>query len=84
MIMAALAAQDEYWPIKIARSDSHGYANLDHNALNPKEDQDVTQLERWEVILGGHLAAQLAPKDDSKTAFLQSIIDTTRTRGADT
>ena len=65
------AAQDEYFPITIARTDSQGYPNLDHNALNPKEDADIQQQERWEVILGGHLAYQLAPKDDSELSLCQ-------------
>ncbi|KAK3688392.1 transcription-silencing protein Clr2-domain-containing protein [Podospora appendiculata] len=68
--MANSTSQDdagpEYYPIHIARSDGRGYMNLDHNALNPKEDQDVQQLERWEVILAGHLQYQLAPKEDKK------------------
>lgn len=73
--MANSVAQDEYYPIKIHRTDSLGYANLDHNALNPKEDQDIQQLERWEVILGGHLANQLAPADESEfTWFLTSLL----------
>jgi hypothetical protein len=63
-------ANDDYYPIHIARSDGKGYANLDHNALSPKEDKDVTQLERWEVILAGHLMNQLGPRDESEqTAY---------------
>lgn len=67
--MASSAAQSdtsaEYWPIQIARSDGQGYQNLDHSPLAPNEDQDVTQLERWEVIVAGHLQNQIGPKDDS-------------------
>lgn len=37
----------------------------DHFAIDPNEDQDVAQLERWEVIIAGHLQNQLAPKGDS-------------------
>lgn len=72
-------ASPEYWPIHIARSDGvapsyaqawsdrdgHRGLNAPHRALIPDEDQDVTQLERWEVIVAGHLQLQLAPKDDS-------------------
>ncbi|KAL2153385.1 hypothetical protein VTH82DRAFT_4540 [Thermothelomyces myriococcoides] len=59
-------AATDYWPIHIARSDGQGYPNLDHSALNPSEDQDVTQQERWEVIVAGHLQNQVGPKDDKK------------------
>ncbi|KAK4208450.1 transcription-silencing protein Clr2-domain-containing protein [Rhypophila decipiens] len=64
--MANKAAEDEYYPVKIHRTDSTGYSNLDHNALNPKEDQDIQQQERWEVILGGHLTNQVAPPDEKR------------------
>lgn len=64
--MANANAQDEYYPIHIARSDGQGYAGLDHRALKPDDDEDMKQLERWEVIIAGHLSYQLAPKDDSK------------------
>lgn len=70
--MAASASQSdagtEYWPIHITRSDGRDYGHeLDsaHAALNPNEDQDVAQLERWEVIIAGHLQNQIGPKDDS-------------------
>ncbi|KAL2157526.1 hypothetical protein VTH06DRAFT_6077 [Thermothelomyces fergusii] len=59
-------AATDYWPIHIARSDGQGYPNLDHSALNPNEDQDVTQQERWEVIVAGHLQNQVGPRDDKK------------------
>jgi len=59
-------AKPEYWPIRIARSDGQGYQHLDNNALSDNDDQDVTQRERWEVIIAGHLQTQLGPKDDSK------------------
>lgn len=58
-------ASTEYWPIHIARSDGQGYNVKDHSSLDPNEDQDVAQLERWEVIIAGHLQNQLAPKGDS-------------------
>ncbi|KAK4204889.1 hypothetical protein QBC40DRAFT_336519 [Triangularia verruculosa] len=65
--MASSGSKDdssaEYWPITLARSDGQGYTDLDQNPLDLNEDSDVTQLERWEVIIGGHLAMQLAPKD---------------------
>ncbi len=66
--MATTGGAEVYYPITIARSDGVGYtrSNNDHIALSPNEEQDVLQLERWEVIIGGHLAAQLAPKHDSK------------------
>ncbi|KAK0672722.1 hypothetical protein QBC41DRAFT_243008 [Cercophora samala] len=68
--MASSAARDdssaEYWPITIARSDGQGYPDLDLIPLDLNEDSDVTQLERWEVIIGGHLAMQLAPKEDKR------------------
>lgn len=68
--MASSAAKDDtnadYWPISIARSDGQSYQDLDQKPLDMGEDQDVTQLERWQVIIGGHLGMQLAPKDDSK------------------
>lgn len=48
-----------YTGLRVARTDGKGYDNLDHNALDPKEDQDIAQLERWEVIIGGHLQHQL-------------------------
>lgn len=71
VVMANAGAQNDaatdYWPIHIARSDGQGYPNLDHSALNPSEDQDVTQQERWEVIVAGHLQNQVGPKDDSKS-----------------
>ncbi|KAL2200678.1 transcription-silencing protein Clr2-domain-containing protein [Corynascus similis CBS 632.67] len=59
-------ASAEYWPIYIARSDGQEYPNLDHSALSPNEDQDVTQQERWEVIIAGHLQNQIGPKDDKR------------------
>lgn len=59
------ADDSTYWPIYIARSDGQGYQNLDHQPLDLGEVQDVTQHERWEVIIGFHLANQLAPKVDS-------------------
>ncbi|KAK3294665.1 transcription-silencing protein Clr2-domain-containing protein [Chaetomium fimeti] len=71
--MASTTAQQDasdYWPIHIARSDGQAYPNLDHSSLNPSEDQDVTQLERWEVIVAGHLQNQIAPKDDKKQYVL--------------
>jgi hypothetical protein len=72
--MASSASQSDastdYWPIQIARSDGQEYPNLDHSPLNPNEDQDVTQLERWEVIVAGHLQNQIAPKDDSMFFFI--------------
>ncbi|KAK4157267.1 transcription-silencing protein Clr2-domain-containing protein [Chaetomidium leptoderma] len=68
--MANAAAQNDasadYWPIHIARSDGQGYPNLDHSALSLTEDQDITQLERWAVIVAGHLQNQLGPKDDKR------------------
>ena len=69
--MANSSAQDDdaktdYYPISIPRSDGKGYTNLDHNPLNLKEDQDIQQLERWEVIIAGHLQYQLGLKDDSE------------------
>ncbi|AEO55127.1 hypothetical protein MYCTH_2298606 [Thermothelomyces thermophilus ATCC 42464] len=68
--MANAGAQNDagtdYWPIHITRSDGQGYPNLDHSALSPNEDQDVTQQERWEVIVAGHLQNQVGPKDDKK------------------
>ncbi|KAK3353451.1 transcription-silencing protein Clr2-domain-containing protein [Lasiosphaeria hispida] len=59
---------DGYYPIHIARSDGkvHTYPKLDHNPLDPKSEADTQQLERWEVIIAGHLAHQLAPSDDKK------------------
>ncbi|KAK0715032.1 transcription-silencing protein Clr2-domain-containing protein [Lasiosphaeris hirsuta] len=59
---------DEYYPIYIGRSDgkAHTYPKLDHNPLDPKSEADTQQLERWEVIIAGHLAHQLAPSDDKK------------------
>jgi hypothetical protein len=74
--MASTTAQQDasdYWPIHIARSDGQSYPNLDHSSLNPSEDQDVTQLERWEVIVAGHLQNQIAPKDDSMFSRLPTI-----------
>lgn len=65
-------ASTEYWPIYITRSDGQGYANLDHNPLSPNEDQDVTQLERWEVIIAGHLQNQIGPRDDSACLLFSS------------
>ncbi|KAK0745067.1 hypothetical protein B0T21DRAFT_408121 [Apiosordaria backusii] len=68
--MASSASKDdssaEYWSLTIARSDGQGYTDLDQNPLDLNEDSDVTQLERWEVIIGGHLAMQLAPKEDKR------------------
>ncbi|KAK0636864.1 transcription-silencing protein Clr2-domain-containing protein [Bombardia bombarda] len=64
--MANSTSQEEYHPIHLARSDGKGYPNLDHHALNLKEDQDIQQLERWEVIIAGHLAHQLAPKEEKR------------------
>lgn len=58
-------ASIDYWPIHIARSDGQAYTNLDHIPLSPDEDQDVTQQERWEVIVAGHLQNQAGPRDDS-------------------
>ena len=76
--MANTAAQSDgsadYWPIHIARSDGQGYPNLDHNALSPTEDQDVTQLERWKVIIAGHIQNQLAPKEDSMLPTQCSVV----------
>ncbi|KAH6856438.1 transcription-silencing protein Clr2-domain-containing protein [Chaetomium sp. MPI-CAGE-AT-0009] len=63
-------ASTDYWPIHIARSDGQSYEHLDHSPLSPSEDQDVTQLERWEVIVAGHLQNQIAPKDDKKQYVL--------------
>ncbi|KAK3380172.1 transcription-silencing protein Clr2-domain-containing protein [Lasiosphaeria ovina] len=76
--MANSAAQDDdaktdYYPITIARSDGKGYSNLDHNPLNHKEDQDIQQLERWEVIIAGHLQNQLGLKDDKRQFKLSSF-----------
>ncbi|KAK4230085.1 transcription-silencing protein Clr2-domain-containing protein [Podospora fimiseda] len=65
--MATMSSQEDvYWPITIARSDGRGYQGLDHEALDLNNPQDVAQLERWEVIIAGHLQIQLAPKDDKK------------------
>ncbi|KAG7287729.1 hypothetical protein NEMBOFW57_007242 [Staphylotrichum longicolle] len=68
--MASSTAQNdastEYWPIHIARSDGQSWPTLDHKPLNSSEDQDITQLERWEVIVAGHLQNQIGPKDDKK------------------
>ncbi|GAB1319086.1 Cryptic loci regulator 2 N-terminal domain-containing protein [Madurella fahalii] len=68
--MANAASQNDasadYWPIHIVRSDGQGYDVKDHFALDPNEDQDVAQLERWEVIVAGHLQNQLAPKGDKR------------------
>jgi hypothetical protein len=58
-------ASTDYWPIHIARSDGQAYTGIDHFALSSSEDQDVTQLERWEVIVAGHLQNQIGPRDDS-------------------
>ncbi|KAK4458318.1 transcription-silencing protein Clr2-domain-containing protein [Cladorrhinum samala] len=72
--MASSAPQaDEYWPMYIARSDGQGYQNLDQLPLDLKDENDVAQLERWEVIVGGHLQIQLAPKDDKKLYKLASL-----------
>lgn len=77
VVMANAGAQNdasaEYWPIYIARSDGQEYPNLDHSALSPNEDQDVTQQERWEVIIAGHLQNQIGPKDDSMYSALLMI-----------
>ncbi|KAL2263168.1 hypothetical protein VTK26DRAFT_7919 [Humicola hyalothermophila] len=59
-------ASTDYWPIHIVRSDGRGYDDLDHNALNRDDDQDIAQLERWEVIVAGHLQNQIGPKDDKR------------------
>ncbi len=59
-------ASTDYWPIHIARSDGQGWTGLDHGPISSTEDQDVTQLERWEVIVAGHLHNQLGPRDDSE------------------
>ncbi|KAK3991340.1 transcription-silencing protein Clr2-domain-containing protein [Cladorrhinum sp. PSN332] len=65
--MATTTSQDDlYWPITIARSDGQCYQGLDHEPLDLNNPQDVAQLERWEVIIAGHLQIQLAPKDDKK------------------
>jgi len=64
--MATSSNPDDYYPIQLARSDGKGYLNLDHNPLDPDEGKDVEQLERWEVIIAGHLQFQLAPKEDSE------------------
>jgi hypothetical protein len=59
----------EYWPIHIARSDGQSWPQNDIPVkfwpLSPDDDQDVTQLERWEVIVAGHLQNQIGPRDDS-------------------
>lgn len=64
-----MATQDgkNYYPITIARSDGRGYQNLDHNAIDPNDDKDVEQLERWQVIIAHHLQFQLAPKGESES-----------------
>jgi hypothetical protein len=76
--MASSTAQNDastdYWPIHIARSDGQSWPSLDHNALSSSEDQDVTQLERWEVIVAGHLQNQIAPKDDSMCRHYKSVL----------
>ncbi|KAJ4300215.1 hypothetical protein N0V88_002885 [Collariella sp. IMI 366227] len=59
-------ASTDYWPIYIARSDGQAYTNLDHIPLSADEDQDVTQQERWEVIVAGHLQNQAGPRDDKR------------------
>ncbi|SPQ20078.1 0b105275-aca8-4a02-af70-d2fa6273f459 [Thermothielavioides terrestris] len=68
--MASAASQGdaggEYWPIHIARSDGQGYTKLDHTALSPDNDADVAQLERWEVIVAGHLQNQVGPQGDTR------------------
>jgi hypothetical protein len=68
--MASTAASNDastdYWPIHIARSDGQSWTGLDHGPISSTEDQDVTQLERWEVIVAGHLHNQLGPRDDSE------------------
>jgi hypothetical protein len=72
--MASATQDPDYWPIHIARSDGKGYAGLDHSPLDPNEVKDVDQLERWEVIIAGHLQFQLAPKEESEcppAPFLQ-------------
>ncbi|VBB84080.1 Putative protein of unknown function [Podospora comata] len=75
--MASSAAKDDtnadYWPISIARSDGQSYQDLDQKPLDMGEDQDVTQLERWQVIIGGHLGMQLAPKDDKRQFILSAF-----------
>ena len=60
----------DYWPLHIARSDGQSWVVPDiptnTAALNLDDDQDVTQLERWEVIIGGHLQNQAGPRDDKR------------------
>ncbi|KAK5657656.1 hypothetical protein OQA88_2728 [Cercophora sp. LCS_1] len=64
---------DDYYLMHIARSDGKGYTSLDHNPLNPKEDKDIEQLERWEVIIAGHLQNQLLPKTEKRQFKLASF-----------
>ncbi|KAK4165211.1 transcription-silencing protein Clr2-domain-containing protein [Cladorrhinum sp. PSN259] len=72
--MSTTTSQDDlYWPLTIARSDGRGYQNLDHQALDLNDPQDVAQLERWQVIVAGHLQIQLAPKDDDKQYKLDAF-----------
>ncbi len=61
-------ASTDYWPLHIARSDGQSWDGFPGNshALSPDDDQDVTQLERWEVIIGGHLQNQAGPRDDKR------------------
>ncbi|KAK4186866.1 hypothetical protein QBC35DRAFT_452807, partial [Podospora australis] len=62
----AESKDERYLLLNIARSDGMGYSDLLNEPLNPNDDQDATQLERWEVIIGGHLAIQLYPQDETR------------------
>ncbi|KAK0627739.1 transcription-silencing protein Clr2-domain-containing protein [Immersiella caudata] len=71
--MASANQDPDYWPIHIARSDGKAYENLDHSSLDPNETKDVEQLERWEVIIAGHLQFQLAPKEEKRQFKLAGL-----------
>ncbi|KAK4450047.1 transcription-silencing protein Clr2-domain-containing protein [Podospora aff. communis PSN243] len=71
--MASTTQDPDYWPIHIARSDGKGYMGLDHNPLDPNLDKDADQLERWEVIIAGHLQFQLAPKEEKRQFKLAAL-----------
>jgi len=71
--MSTAASNNEYHLIALARSDGMGYASLDHDPLDPSNEKDLDQLERWEVIIGGHLQNQIGPKNDSKCGGLSNV-----------
>ncbi|KAK1755929.1 transcription-silencing protein Clr2-domain-containing protein [Echria macrotheca] len=68
-----MATGDLYYPLYIARSDGKSYALSEYNALDPKESKDMEQLERWEVIIGGHVKIQLADPKDARLFKLASL-----------